>query len=127
MDFLTEITIDGIALWVVLLICIGVFIASIMDGIAGGGGIISLPTYIMAFHGLPMYYMHRHLFLHSPLYQRWFCNVGAGSSCNRSGAVRVYGWDLASTPYPRRGVKIYAADRVAHRCLFRAAGAGVAR
>ena len=57
MAFLTEITIDGIALWVVLLIRSGVFIASIMDGIAGGGGIISLPTYIMAFHGLPMYYM----------------------------------------------------------------------
>lgn len=57
MAFLTEITIDGIALWVVLLICLGVFIASVMDGIAGGGGIISLPTYIMAFHGLPMYYM----------------------------------------------------------------------
>ena len=57
MSFLTEITINGIALWVVLLICLGVFVASLMDGIAGGGGIISLPTYIMAFHGLPMYYM----------------------------------------------------------------------
>ena len=57
MSFLTEVTIDGIALWVVALICLGVFIASLMDGIAGGGGIISLPTYIMAFHGLPMYYM----------------------------------------------------------------------
>lgn len=57
MAVLTEFTIDGIALWVVLLICLGVFLASVMDGIAGGGGIISLPTYIMAFHGLPMYYM----------------------------------------------------------------------
>ena len=35
----------------------GCVLASVMDGIAGGGGIISLPTYIMAFHGLPMYYM----------------------------------------------------------------------
>ena len=57
MAVLTGFTIDGIALWVVLLICLGVFLASVMDGIAGGGGIISLPTYIMAFHGLPMYYM----------------------------------------------------------------------
>ena len=57
MSFLSQVTIDGIALWVVLLICLGVFLAALMDGIAGGGGIISLPTYIMAFHGLPMYYM----------------------------------------------------------------------
>lgn len=56
MDFLTSITIDGIALWVVLLVCVGVFLAGLMDGIAGGGGIISLPTYLMAFHGLPFYY-----------------------------------------------------------------------
>ena len=43
----------GVPLWVVLLICLGVFIASVMDGIAGGGGIISLPTYLLA--GLPMH------------------------------------------------------------------------
>lgn len=57
MSLFTDITIDGIALWVVVLICLGVFLAGLMDGIAGGGGIISLPTYIMAFRGLPMYYM----------------------------------------------------------------------
>lgn len=57
MSLVTDISIDGIALWVVLLICLGVFLAGLMDGIAGGGGIISLPTYIMAFHGLPMYYV----------------------------------------------------------------------
>ena len=56
MDFLTDITINGIALWVVILVCLGVFLAGLMDGIAGGGGIISLPTYLMAFHGLPFYY-----------------------------------------------------------------------
>lgn len=56
MSLFTEITIDGIALWVVLLICVGVFLAGFMDAIAGGGGIISLPTYLMAFHGLPFYY-----------------------------------------------------------------------
>ena len=54
--FLTDITVDGIALWVVILVCLGVFLAGLMDGIAGGGGIISLPTYLMAFHGIPFYY-----------------------------------------------------------------------
>lgn len=56
MSLFTDITIDGIALWVVLLVCLGVFLAGVMDGIAGGGGIISLPAYLMAFHGLPFYY-----------------------------------------------------------------------
>lgn len=56
MSLFTELTIDGIALWLVLLICLGAFMAGFMDAIAGGGGIISLPTYLMAFHGLPFYY-----------------------------------------------------------------------
>ena len=37
----------------VLIACTGVFLASFLDAIAGGGGIISLPTYLMA--GLPMH------------------------------------------------------------------------
>lgn len=37
----------------VLITCLGVFLASFMDAIAGGGGIISLPTYLLA--GLPMH------------------------------------------------------------------------
>ena len=37
----------------VLIAGIGVFLASFMDAIAGGGGIISLPTYLLA--GLPMH------------------------------------------------------------------------
>ena len=53
---LTDVTVDGFALWVVLLICVGVFLASFMDAIAGGGGIISVPTYLIAFGGLPTYY-----------------------------------------------------------------------
>lgn len=57
MSLFTDISVDGIALWAVLLVCLGVFLAGVMDGIAGGGGIISLPTYLMAFHGLPMYYV----------------------------------------------------------------------
>jgi hypothetical protein len=54
--FLTNFTIDSFPLWVVLLTCAGVFLASFMDAIAGGGGIISVPTYLLAFHGLPTYY-----------------------------------------------------------------------
>ena len=50
---LTGVTVDGFALWVVLLICVGVFLASFMPAIAGGGGIISLTTYLIAFGGLP--------------------------------------------------------------------------
>ncbi len=41
-------------IWVVLLVCLGVFCASFMDAIGGGGGIISLPTYLLA--GLPMHF-----------------------------------------------------------------------
>ena len=44
----------GYPIWVVLLVCIGVFCASFMDAIGGGGGIISLPTYLLA--GLPMHF-----------------------------------------------------------------------
>ena len=55
-SLLTETTIDGFALWVVLLICAGVFLASLMDAIAGGGGIISVPIYLIAFTGVPTYY-----------------------------------------------------------------------
>ena len=54
---LTSFTVDGFPLWVVLLICVGVFLASFMDAIAGGGGIISVPTYLMAMSGLPTYYV----------------------------------------------------------------------
>ena len=35
----------------VMIVMVGVFLASFMDGIAGGGGIISVPTYFLA--GLP--------------------------------------------------------------------------
>lgn len=50
------ISVNGFPLWVVLMICVGVFLASLMDAIAGGGGIISVPTYLIAFTGLPAYY-----------------------------------------------------------------------
>ena len=48
--------IDGFPWWVALLTGCGVFLASFMDAIAGGGGIISVPTYLLAFTGLPTYY-----------------------------------------------------------------------
>ena len=51
-----EISINSVPLWVVLLIALGVFLAGLMDAIAGGGGIISLPSYLLAFHGMPIYY-----------------------------------------------------------------------
>ena len=55
--FLTDLTVDGFPLWVVLLVSAGVFLASFMDAIAGGGGIISVPAYLMAFHGHPTYFV----------------------------------------------------------------------
>lgn len=51
---LLHLSIDGLSLWVILLICAGVFLASFMDAIAGGGGIISAPTYIIALSGMPV-------------------------------------------------------------------------
>lgn len=44
----------GYPIWVVPVVCVGVFCASFMDAIGGGGGIISLPTYLIA--GLPMHF-----------------------------------------------------------------------
>lgn len=45
--------ISGYPIWIVALICLGVFCASFMDAIGGGGGIISLPCYLLA--GLPVH------------------------------------------------------------------------
>lgn len=41
----------GYSIWAVLLICVGVFVASFVDAIGGGGGVISVPVYLLA--GLP--------------------------------------------------------------------------
>lgn len=49
--------IDGFPIWIVLLLFAGVFLASFMDAIAGGGGIISVPTYLIALHGAPIYFI----------------------------------------------------------------------
>lgn len=53
---LTALQVDGFPLWVVLLLCVGVFLASFMDAIAGGGGIISGPAHLIAFGNLPAPY-----------------------------------------------------------------------
>lgn len=42
---------EQLTLRMVLIVVIGVFLASFVDGVAGGGGIISVPTYFLA--GLP--------------------------------------------------------------------------
>ena len=41
----------GFPWWTVLMVCLGVFCASFMDAIGGGGGIISVPSYLLA--GIP--------------------------------------------------------------------------
>ena len=46
--------IAGYSIWKVAFICAGVFLASFIDAIGGGGGLISLPTYLLA--GLPTHY-----------------------------------------------------------------------
>ena len=43
-----ETRVDGFSLWIILLLCCGVFLAAFMDAIAGGGGIISVPTGVPA-------------------------------------------------------------------------------
>ena len=44
----------GYSIWSVLIIGIGVFAAAFVDSIGGGGGIISVPVYLLA--GLPAHY-----------------------------------------------------------------------
>lgn len=41
----------GYPIWAVALVCIGVFVAGLVDAIGGGGGLISLPMYLLV--GLP--------------------------------------------------------------------------
>ena len=55
--FLIDFTVNGFPLWVILLVCGGVFLASFMDAIAGGGGIISVPVYLMALGDVPTYFI----------------------------------------------------------------------
>ena len=45
---------SGYPVWICLLIGLGVFLAGFVDGIGGGGGIISVPVYLLA--GLPPHF-----------------------------------------------------------------------
>ena len=45
---------EALTLKMALIVAVGVFLASFTDAIAGGGGIISVPTYLLA--GLPAHY-----------------------------------------------------------------------
>ena len=40
-----------ISLWMYLIIFVMVFVGSVIDALAGGGGLITIPTYLMC--GLP--------------------------------------------------------------------------
>lgn len=44
----------GFSVWAVAFVCVGVFAAGFVDAIGGGGGIISLPCYLIA--GLPTHF-----------------------------------------------------------------------
>ena len=55
MNPFTDVLISGQPLWVVLLICLGVFLASFLGAIAGGAGLISVPTYLIALPRMPAY------------------------------------------------------------------------
>lgn len=49
LESLASLRVDGLSIWVILPLCGAVFLASVIDAIAGGGGIISLPSYLIAF------------------------------------------------------------------------------
>ena len=53
---LTALRIDGFPRWVRLVLAGGVFVGPFLDPIAGGGGIISVPTHLIAFGSLPAPY-----------------------------------------------------------------------
>lgn len=45
--------IAGYSVWAILAVCVGVFFSGLVDAIGGGGGLISLPAYLIA--GLPVH------------------------------------------------------------------------
>ena len=72
--------VQDLTVQMVVIVVIGVFFASFMDAIAGGGGIISVPTYLLA--GLTMQLcagheqvllLHRHRVFYWPVYQKRLC------------------------------------------------------
>ena len=99
----------------VLLVPIGVFLASVVDGIAGGGGMISLPTYFLA--GLPA-----HLALGT---NKLSSCIGTSVSAARFIRGGFVDWKLAwwrwlscdSTASPRSGGTSHRESRWQSYCL----------
>lgn len=76
----------GYPIWAVALVCIGVFAASFVDAIGGGGGIISVPVYLFA--GLPT-----HLALGTNKLSAGIGTIASAYRYIRSGYIR---WSLAA-------------------------------
>ena len=76
---------ETLTLRMVLIVVVGVFLASFVDGIAGGGGIISVPTYFLA--GLPA-----HLALGT---NKLSAGIGATVSAGRFVKSGFVDWKLA--------------------------------
>lgn len=76
----------GYPIWAVALVCVGVFAASFVDAIGGGGGIISVPVYLFA--GLPT-----HLALGTNKLSAGIGTVASAYRYIRSGYIR---WSLAA-------------------------------
>lgn len=135
LSIFTEFTINQLPLWAVLLVCAGVFLASLMDAIAGGGGIISVPTYLIAFSGLPILLCpghqqalrrDRNYFFHGTVYQKRPCGLAPGWSRCSCGTGGFHGWYLAATANAGHRVKISPAGGAAGcgLCGFARSGMG---
>lgn len=87
--------VQDLTLSMVLIVAVGVFLASFMDAIAGGGGIISVPTYLLA--GLPMHVALGTNKLSAGLgslastgrYIKRLCRLEARRAVDRAGARRL--------------------------------------
>ena len=75
----------GYSAWLVALICAGVFLAGLVDSIGGGGGLISVPVYLMA--GLPA-----HVALGT---NKLSSGIGTGASMLRYARRGFADWKLA--------------------------------
>ena len=105
-----------------LIVAVGVFLASFTDAIAGGGGIISVPTYLLA--GLPAHYALGTNKLsadsHISMPDRLLSRATDGLNPSKYRKLRPYVYKLASirilqqTPTPS-----HPSYRDLSRCLFR--------
>ena len=62
--------VQDLTVQMVVIVVIGVFFASFMDAIAGGGGIISVPTYLLAAPGRSE---HSNTFSPFLIRENWMC------------------------------------------------------